>query len=129
MRYPVVMGSGRSTVTAPAERCGGPPAVPTTICKARGSMLAQGALGVTYKYVAPVSAIAVSDSLMPGGGRGVGEDVGNMRGVADALPNGGAGEGADVGAAQGVDVGTGAGTVQAAAVQVGGGDLQPGLDK
>ena len=102
--------------------------MPTTICKALGSMLAQGALGVTYRYVAPVSAIAVSDSLMPGGGRGVGEDDGDMRGVAAALTNVGAGEGADVGAAQGVDVGAGAGTAQVAAVRVGGGGLQPGLD-
>ena len=38
--YPVVTGSGRYTLMVAAERCGGPLAVPTTTCRALGSMLA-----------------------------------------------------------------------------------------
>ena len=34
-------------LTVAVERCGGTPAVPTTTCRALGSMLDKGALGVT----------------------------------------------------------------------------------
>ena len=49
----------------------------TTTWRALGSTLEQGALGVKLRYEAPVSAMAVSDSNMFGGGTA--ECVGGAR--------------------------------------------------
>ena len=62
----MVTGIGRFMSQVAEERCGGPPAVPTTTWGAVGLMLAHGALGVRYIPLAPVSAIAMSEGVMLG---------------------------------------------------------------
>ena len=75
----MVKGMVRFTPQVAEERWGGPPAVSTTTWSAIGLMLAHGALGVRYIPLAPVSAIAVSESVMLGERVGLQLELGKKR--------------------------------------------------
>ena len=60
--WPALVGRvGRSSSYDANDLCGGPPAVTTTICADDVFTFAQGALGIKYTLLAPVSEIEVSE--------------------------------------------------------------------